>query len=64
MAWTKEHWDEWMKAPLDGPYYENVEGLKSRLGSTSEQAIVTALNKFKRGQRIAGKKRKQPWNYG
>ena len=66
MAWTKEHWDKLKKAPLDGPYWENPKGLKSRLDSTTEKSIVEALFRFKEGQRTAGKKRKQKqsWNYG
>tara|TARA_Y100001951_G_C11119611_1_gene172042 strand:- start:12 stop:212 length:201 start_codon:yes stop_codon:yes gene_type:complete len=66
MAWTKEHWDSFKKAPLDGPHYQAPKAMRSRLSTTQDQAIHIALEGLKHSQRDAGKKRKQKqsWNYG
>ena len=66
MAWTKEHWDKFKKARLDGPYYQNSKSLMSSLDSPGDRNILKALVGLKRRQSAAGKKRKQKqsWNYG
>jgi hypothetical protein len=66
MAWTKEHWDKFKGARLDGPYYQNAKSLMSRLDSPGDKHTLKALLDLKRRQG-SGKKRKnqkQSWNYG
>jgi hypothetical protein len=66
MAWTKEHWDNFRGASLDGPHYQNSKSLMSSLPSTGERSIYKALLNLKERESAAGKKRKQKqsWNYG
>jgi len=66
MAWTKEHWDRFKKARLDGPFYRGTESTMARLNSPGEKYSLKALSELKRRQSAAGKKRKQKqsWNYG
>ena len=66
MVWTKEHWDNFRGARLDGPHYQNAKSLMSSLPSTGERDILKALLNLKERESAAGKKRKQKqsWNYG
>ena len=66
MAWTKENWDSFKKARLDGPYYRGTESTMARLLSPGEKYSLKALRGLKRRQSASGKKRKQKqsWNYG
>ena len=66
MVWTKEHWDNFRGARLDGPHYQNAKSLMSRLPSTEERSIYKALLDHKKRKSAASKeqKRKQSWNYG